>query len=224
MNYLQYIFASFEAIFMTGIRDWIDSAKLKGLRDVEIELFRHYITKYSPVYVFKDRIKTNYHKDNFVYGEIPYGISRKICKTANITEKDVVYDLGCGRGKFLFFVNLFTGARCIGVDLLPTYINIAEKIIDKLELRKIHFFEEDILDVDLRTASVVFVHGTTFSFELREIIMDKIDQLKPGSRFISVTKKFDHPKLKLFTTEKFLLSWGLSTMYFYEVTCEKENP
>ena len=216
-NFIQNVFASIEALFMTAIRDWRNSASVEGLRDVEKELYKHYIFKYSPIFVHQDRIKTHYSQVNFTYGEIPHSVSKEIVETAKITDKDVVYDLGCGRGKFLFFVNLFTGARCIGVDLLPTYISIAEKITEKLNLRKIHFFEEDILDVDLRTASVVFIHGTSFTEDLREGIRQKIEELRNGSRLISVTKPFEHPHLKLDSMKKMLISWGLTQVFFYSV-------
>lgn len=220
-NFIHNVLASIDALFMTSIRDWRVSASVKGLRNVEKELYKHYIFKYSPIFVHQDRIKTQYSQVNFTYGEIPYSASKEIVEAGKITERDVVYDLGCGRGKFLFFVNLFAGARCIGVDLLPTYISIAEKIIEKLNLRKIHFFEEDILDVDLQTASVVFIHGTSFTEDLREGIQQKIDELKNGSRLISVTKPFEHPHLRLDLMKKMLISWGLTEMYFY--TVEKQE-
>ncbi len=217
INFIGKIFASIEALFMTPFRDWQDSASITGLRDVEIELYKYYIFKYSPIHVHQDKIQTTYSQSNFTYGEIPHSASKEIVKIAEIKEKDVVYDLGCGRGKFLFFVNLFTGARCIGIDLLPTYITIAETICEKLNLRKIHFFEEDILDVDLQTASVVFIHGTSFTENLRDGITQKIDELKNGTRLISVTKPFEHPNLKLDSKKKMLISWGLSDIYFYKI-------
>lgn len=225
-DFIKYALASTEALFLTGIRDWRNSSSVSGLRSVEVELFKHYIFKYSPLYVHQERIKTHYSQDNFTYGEIPYSVCREMVKISGITERDVVYDLGCGRGKFLFYVNLATGATCIGVDLLPTYIAIAEKITDKLGIKKIHFFEEDILDVDLRTASVVFIHGTCFSEELREGIIQKVDELREGTRLISVTKPFEHPHLRLVEKKTLLISWGLSHIYFYiverEETLQKE--
>lgn len=222
-DFIKYILASTEALFLTGIRDWRDSAGVEGLRSVEKELFKHYIFRYSPLYVHQERVKTHYSQDNFTYGEIPYSVGKEIVRIAGITAQDVVYDLGCGRGKFLFFVNIFTGAMCIGVDLLPTYISIAEKITEKLGLKKIHFFEEDILDVDLRTASVVFIHGTCFCEDLRDGIAQKIDELKSGSRLISITKPFEHPQLKLIEKKTMLISWGLSHIYFYIVEKQIEN-
>jgi len=214
---LKSLVSSFEALFFTGWRDWKESARVPGLRDVEIQIFFYYVVKLSPIYIFLDRRQFNYPVDNFIYGEIPYQICREFVEIADITEKDVVYDLGCGRGKFLFFVRLFTNARCIGVDLLPTYIKCASRIIEKLKIKRIHFFCEDMLNVDLLTASVILIHGTTFTKELREELLKKFERLRPGARLISITKPFKHPRLKLFYKGDFLLSWGISTVYFYRL-------
>jgi SAM-dependent methyltransferase len=206
-----------ETGFLTGLRDWQESGKIQGLREVEKEFFLNYAHKSYPVYILKERQPFGYNKFNFAYGETPYSIGRLIVDKAGITADDVVYDLGCGRGKFLFFMNLYTGAKCIGVDLLPIYINTANKIVEKLSLRGIEFFQEDIQNVDLYTASVVMIHGTTFNMDIHESVEEKIDQLKPGSRLISVSVPYHHPKLELLYKETYLFSWGKGTAFYYKV-------
>jgi SAM-dependent methyltransferase len=206
-----------QVLFLSDIRDWIDSAKIPGLRRIEKQLWLRYSLKFSPLYIRFERNRFKYPRNNFFYGEVPYSVARDIAETAEITESDTVYDLGCGRGKFLFFINLYTGARCIGIDLLPTYINTALKIADKLDMRNIEFFQEDIFNVELDTASVVMLHGSTFSQELHEAIWEKIDKIKPGSRFITVSMGYNHPRLNLFNKKDYLFSWGKSTAFFYRV-------
>jgi cyclopropane fatty-acyl-phospholipid synthase-like methyltransferase len=206
-----------ETGFLTGLRDWQESKEIKNLREVEKQFFLNYAHKSYPVYIFRERQKFGYYKFNFAYGETPYSIGKLIVEKAGITGNDVVYDLGCGRGKFLFFINLYTGARCVGVDLLPIYIKTANKIVEKVGLNRIDFFQEDIINVDLFTASVVMIHGTTFVKEIHESVKEKINHMKPGSRIISISVPYHHPKLELMHKEYYLFSWGKGTAFFYKV-------
>lgn len=216
-NFVDKLKAFLHTAFLVGLDDWMEAGKVPGLRAVEFELFKYYVVRFSDVYINRESSRFDYPRQNFVYGEIPYRVARDIVKTASITGEDIVYDLGCGRGKFLFYVNMTTGAGCFGVDLLPTYIKCADKITTKLKLRDIFFQEEDLVNVDLSDADVVIVHGTCFSRKIHGKIKEKLNRMREGSRLISVTRPYEHPGLKLFDKKKYLLSWGWATIYFYEL-------
>jgi len=216
-EYLKNLGDWIKAPFVIGLRDWIESAKVPGLRAVEIEFIKNYIVKYSPIYIYRDTRDIVYAKGSFSYGEVSYPVAAEIVREINITENDVFYDLGCGRGKMMFYTRLSTGATCIGVDLLPTHINIAEKITNKLVISRLHFFLEDIVNVDLRTGSVVFIHGTTFPDEVHDAVSENIGKMKPGSRFISVSRPYSNPRLELIKKENYFVSWGECTVLFYRV-------
>jgi len=222
IEFLEKLKDFFYVFFLTDILDWIESGKVAGLRNVEKELLLSYFVKFTPIYYFLEKKWLKHPENNFFFGEVPYAVSKDIVEVAGINKEDAIYDLGCGRGKFLFFMNLFTGARCIGFDLLPVYIKTATKIIEKLKLRRIDFFKKDFLDVDLSSATVVFAHGTTFSMETHHGISDNIRWMKPGSRFISVSIGYDHPCLELMEKKKYFLSWGQTTIFFYKV--KKADP
>jgi SAM-dependent methyltransferase len=216
-KFFEFILESLETVFLVGYRDWQESKSVKDLRNVEKEIFINYFNKSYPLFIRKERKETGYCKFSFTFGETPYPTARIIAQKAEITDKDIIYDLGCGRGKFLFFMNLFTGARCIGIDLIPTYIETANKIVEKIGLKRIEFFREDIMGIDLRTATVVMVHGTTFDMDIHDSIKEKIQQLKPGCRLISISVPYSHPRLTLIEKEDLAFSWGKGTMYLYRV-------
>ncbi|MCD4783365.1 MAG: methyltransferase domain-containing protein [Candidatus Eremiobacteraeota bacterium] len=205
------------APFVTGFQDWIESAKVPGLRAVEIQLFKNYIIRYSPIYIRQESKDIDYAKGTFSYGEVSYPVAAEIVREIGVTENDVFYDLGCGRGKMMFYTRLSTGATCIGVDLLPTHIHIAEKITQGLGINKLHFFLEDIVNVDLSTGSVVFIHGTTFPDEVHNAVSRNIDKMKTGSRFISVSRPYDNQRLELIKKKNYFVSWGECTVLFYRV-------
>lgn len=206
-----------EIVFLTDVKDFLYSSKVKKLRDVEWEFFKRYWSKLSPFYIFKQRQNYDYQKSNFYFGEMSYPTAEKIAEIAGITKKDAVFDLGCGRGKFLFFTALYTGARCVGIDLLPIYITNAVEIAEKLQIPRLDFFQKDMLKVDISNASVVFIHGTTFSQQVHWELAEKVETMKSGSRLISVSVKYKNPRLELFEKKKMLLGWGRTAVMFYRV-------
>src|SRR5438046_2879338 len=44
-----------------------------------------------------------------LYGETPLATMEKIANVAHITAQDVVYELGCGRGRCAFWLSYFRG-------------------------------------------------------------------------------------------------------------------
>jgi len=206
-----------EILFLMGVREWILASSIPGLGAVNFQLFLNYLLKFPTLFINRERNGLDYPYGNFLYGETPYYTAREIVEIAGITKEDVVYDLGCGPGKFIFFVHAFTGARCIGADLIPTYIRIAQKIVEKLGLSRIDFFREDILDMDLSTATVVFVNGTYFSRETHKTLSRNINRMNKGTRFISSSVSYDNPRLELTATKNLLFSWSRTPVYFYVV-------
>ncbi|MFP4497042.1 MAG: methyltransferase domain-containing protein [Vulcanimicrobiota bacterium] len=207
----------FDVLFLPGIRDFIKSGKIPGLRKVEMNYIYHYVLRLAPVYINRDRKNLGYPPNNFFFGETPYNVAEMICNILEVDKKDVVYDLGCGRGKFLFFVNLYCQARCIGVDLIRTYIDVANKIIQKLRLKDIYFFQEDILSVNLSTASVILIHGSTFSEDTHQALIKKIKNLKAGTRLVVYSVEYEQERLRKIRSERVMLSWGYTDLHFYEI-------
>jgi hypothetical protein len=57
---------------------------------------------------------------------LPPFVSR-MAQIMNITAEDTFVDLGCGNGSVLFQIAFMTGARCIGVELLPQNAEVARQ-------------------------------------------------------------------------------------------------
>lgn len=208
---------AFEILFLMGLKEWRETLAVPGLADIDRRLILQYFWRFPSLYIGRERKGLPYPYGNFLYGETPYYTAREIAQTAGINKNDIVYDLGCGRGKFLFFVKCLTRARCFGLDLIPTYIDIAQKITDDLRIRDLFFYQEDILEVDLETASVVFINGTYFSPETHEVLKENLSRLRPGARVISSSIPCETPILELFAKKNLLFSWAGTPVYFYRV-------
>jgi len=117
------------------------------------------------------------------YVSTPAPVVEKMVKMADIQPDDVVYDLGCGDGRFLIEAAKRHGVRAIGVDLDP------RRVKEALENARYEGVEHlvtvtqgDIFDVNLRDADVVFLYLFT---SLNTRLIPQLEEMKPGSRILA---------------------------------------
>ncbi|MFP8966015.1 SAM-dependent methyltransferase [Pokkaliibacter sp. CJK22405] len=157
-----------------------------------------------------------------VYGETPFATLEDIATRVELKETDVLYELGCGRGLTVFWFNHFYGCRSVGIELVPHFVKRGNRIVERLNIDRVTFREENILEADLSEATVVYFFGTAFSDLAVARIVERFEtQLKPGTRIASVSFPLqdfaDRPHaytLKETFTAQFL--WGEGTIYIQE--------
>jgi uncharacterized protein (TIGR03000 family) len=120
------------------------------------------------------------------YVATPPEVVEAMLKLAEVGDKDVVYDLGCGDGRIVVTaVSKFKAKRGVGVDLEPERIKESKAnaraagVEDKVEFRG-----EDVLKLkDIGDASVVMLYmSDDLNLRLRPTLQKS---LKPGSRVVS---------------------------------------
>jgi len=118
------------------------------------------------------------------YVPTPDDIVAEMIRMAGITEKDIVYDLGCGDGRIVIAACKKTGARGVGVDIDPD--RIAECLVNAKEARvgdRVKFIQQDLFKTDFSEATVLALYLLPeLNVKLRPRILN---ELKPGSRVIS---------------------------------------
>lgn len=103
---------------------------------------------------------------------------------ANVTEDDVVYDLGCGDGRIVVTAAKTYGAKGKGIDIDPQRIKEANANAEKAGVTdKVEFEEANLFESDVSEASVVTLYLlNSLNMKLRPILLE---QLKPGTRIVS---------------------------------------
>jgi len=118
------------------------------------------------------------------YQPTPQLIVEELLKMAEVNRNDVVYDLGCGDGRFVITAAKKYGARGVGIDIDP------ERIKDSNQnariagvLNKVKFIEGDLFQTDFREATVVALYLLQdLNMQLRPTLLK---DLKPGTRVVS---------------------------------------
>ena len=114
----------------------------------------------------------------------PHEVVEAMLKLAQVGPNDVVYDLGCGDGRFVIAAAKEFGARGVGIDIDPARIAEARAAAQSEGVaERVRFLQQDLFTVDLSPASVV----TLFLLpELNDRLAPKLKrELRPGARVVS---------------------------------------
>jgi SAM-dependent methyltransferase len=117
----------------------------------------------------------------------PKSLTRNIVSLADIQPGEVVYDLGCGDGRFLIEANKFYGARAVGVEISPPVCGLA-RLTAWLNRAKVEIRCADFKACDFSDADVIFCY---LGSDLMAILGEKFKELKVGRRILS--RRFEIP-------------------------------
>lgn len=123
------------------------------------------------------------HPDIF-YQPTPQDVVEEMLNRAGVTKDDVVYDLGCGDGRFVITAAKRFGARGVGIDIDPVRIKESNENARKAGVTSlIKFVEGDFFQADISEATVV----TLFLFpDVNLRLRPKLlRELRPGTRIVS---------------------------------------
>lgn len=155
------------------------------------------------------------------YVPTPWVIVSDMLKLADITQADVVYDLGSGDGRLVIAAAKRYGARGLGIELQPDLVDLArieakrEGVEDRVRFRQADLFETDLKEATVVTLYLLPRFVTRLVPKLRA-------ELRPGSRIVS----HDYPlapwppdKVLTFDVEEKVAISGTerTNLYFYVV-------
>jgi len=120
------------------------------------------------------------------YVPTPEPVVEAMLKLAAVTDKDVVYDLGCGDGRIVITaVKKYKAKKGLGIELAPERVKLSKENAKKDGVDgKVEIREGSVLDLkDVSEASVVTLYLLP-DINLKLMPMLK-KTLKPGSRIVS---------------------------------------
>jgi hypothetical protein len=129
----------------------------------------------------KERQK--FRKPDVIYVPTPQKVVNKMLELAQVTQDDLVYDLGCGDGRIVVTAAKKYGCKAIGYDINPKRVkeslqNVQENNVGHL----VRIEQEDIFTLDLSQANVITLYLLP---SLNVKLIPQLDKLKPGSRIVS---------------------------------------
>lgn len=118
------------------------------------------------------------------YEPSPHEVVREMIRLANVTHRDVVYDLGCGDGRIVIAAAQLTGARGVGIDVDPARIREAVKNARRASVTgRVSFIQQNLFESAIKEATVVMLFlYPEVNLRLRPKLLS---ELKPGTRIVS---------------------------------------
>jgi SAM-dependent methyltransferase len=103
---------------------------------------------------------------------------------AGVTQKDLVYDLGCGDGRLVILAAKKFGARGVGIDIDPERIkDSTANALKEGVSRRVKFLNQDLFEAKIGDATVVTLYlWPSVNMKLRPKLLK---DLKPGTRVVS---------------------------------------
>jgi SAM-dependent methyltransferase len=115
----------------------------------------------------------------------PTDLAERMLKIANVTQNDLVYDLGAGDGKIAILAAKQFKATAIGIEFNPDMAEFARKNAQRAGVSdKVTIITGDIFKEDFSKATVVTLYLLpALNIKLRPTIL----AMKPGTRIVSNT-------------------------------------
>ena len=121
--------------------------------------------------------------------EVPYvptppEVVAEMLRMADVTQDDVLYDLGCGDGRIVITAAKELGCRGVGIDIDMTRIQESRVNASNAGVaNKVEFLHMDLFEADISQASVVTLYLLSrVNLKLRPKLFL---ELKPGTRVVS---------------------------------------
>ncbi len=123
-------------------------------------------------------------------------VLKDIANSLDVKEGSVVYDLGCGDGRILFYLSKLTPrALYIGIEnnRLPIILARIESFYNNKKTgNKVEIINQDFFKTDLSNATHIF---TYLYPQIMEDLLPKFEkEFKPGTKLVSLSFKFREKK------------------------------
>lgn len=185
-------------------------------RKIDIYLLRSYLHQ-NPYRMCRDFLKSKGKEEIYVYGETPLTTMEKIADESGIGPGDVVYELGSGRGRSCFWLYCFKKCRVVGIEFVPEFVSIAQKIQRKFGIDKVNFIFRDILNTPFSNATVIYFYGTIADSQFIIKLIDKFDELPKGTKVITVSYPLTHfsskSRFEIIKSFSGKFTWGETEVY-----------
>ncbi len=157
-------------------------------------------------------------KTSPIYGETPLQAYALLAHHLNLSHEDTFIELGCGRGRGLFFLNHLTGCLAIGVERIPLFVKKAFQVIERYQLgHQVKIIVGDFLE-KLPTSSgraVFYLYGTTLSAQEIQRLICQLRSYSKNSIYLTVSYPLSDYSAAFCTEKAFTLPflWGRTTVY-----------
>lgn len=123
--------------------------------------------------------------DMVAYQKTPARIALDLIARSGLSPRDLFLDVGSGLGQVPILAHLLAGARALGIEREPAYVDYARACAAGLGLTGVEFLACDARAADYAQATALFLY-TPFRGAMLEEVLERIRrQSRPGARLFT---------------------------------------
>jgi SAM-dependent methyltransferase len=141
----------------------------------------------STIYLLKDKLSQ--FRDGEDYQPTPYKKLEKVVEYLKLSSDDVCIDLGCGKGRVIFFFASQKVKKVIGVELVENLVNIAKENLNNLKIKDraaVEIFHGDATSFNFKECTVFFLFNPFGYKTLKKVIFNIKETLAANPRGIRI--------------------------------------
>lgn len=149
------------------------------------------------------------------YGETPLCVFAQIAKECDLNRKDLLIELGCGRGLGAVFLSCVTGCRVIGIDWVPFFIATAKRIVQSFPSLSVEFLCQEIHLYDFSKATALYLYGTCLPDKEIIQLAEQFESLPASTKIITVSYPLSDFNSQFSTVKRFnaVFPWGETEVF-----------
>ncbi|MCH9631676.1 MAG: hypothetical protein S4CHLAM37_17010 [Chlamydiia bacterium] len=188
--------------------------KNKEFKDFDRSFIREYWFR-NPYTICKKHMISRGATDTDVYGETPLSVYKKIIDLTKLSKRDQFIELGCGRGRGLFFVHYYSGCSCEGIEFVDKFCEIAKELIARYGLSEVKIKKKNFFRCNLSNADVIYLCSTLLTDQETDLLSSLLLKSKKDVKIITTSFPLCEYSDGFKTIEEFeaRFLWGKTSVY-----------
>jgi len=173
---------------------------------------RHYEKRFgiktSTISLLKDNLSL--YKDGEDYQPTPYKKLEKVVDYLKLSSDDVCADLGCGKGRVVFFFASQKVKKVIGIELVENLVNIAKRNLNSLKIKDrapVEIIHGDVTDFNFEECTIFFLFNPFGYKTLEKVVLNIKNTLVTNPRSIRILY-YNPAHRKILDNENWLMLEG----------------
>lgn len=154
--------------------------------------------------------------EDLVYGETLPGTAFDLLEALEVGPRDVVVDLGCGRGVVPLVAGLVFGAQAVGLEALEGFVTRGRRTAEILGLDAVEFQKGDFRKGPLPPGTVYFLAGTCLQPDSWAAVTRNLAAAAPPrARAASLSQALPSAEWEDLGHREMAFSWGRATVFLH---------
>jgi hypothetical protein len=147
------------------------------------------------------KTKIQYGFEQYIYEGTPYSLIRYFLKALSVKENDVIYDLGSGYGRIVFYGSLTKPSIFKGIEIVPERVTICNIIKQQLGLYNADFINGNVTELDYSDGNIFFLFNPFYPETLASV-GDKLEKYSNNKKIRIAT--WGGPSNEFFSDQNWL--------------------